>query len=572
MLKTIKNARMAFTMLLLAMCSMSGWAEDTDKLTDEEIARRKSLLTFVDKDGVFKKFDKPYTVLTGEETKLTSGWYVALDEVVFNHPVEIEGTVNLLALAFDYTNDELNKISEVENIDDIERTGFDSPIDFKISDMRGAPAAFYGKSGTDSLCLYVRRYTTYPDRNKNFELNADIPDGQTVFNVANVVNYGWCMGSLNKYPNWLSVKTYTMYDGGLGMNDGNENVEDLCIYGGYIYSFANDQTTLNVTKSLKIEAEANKKWTKPINFQTVTINYTGKDNVVIPDAYSAYTMETLFTYNQVSLEKTYTPSDFSNLINKYAKDDAITFIQHQSFLDTSDNYAGVPGDDLLSFTMTDRTFVAGCYNTFCCPTLLDENAMNAAFGEGNWTLLALTGASYDDESLNLEFSDYSTATMGMVLNNFPYLIKLEKEVTNPSFFGYALPLRIDQMFEMGLETKFNGVEFVPTNYAPVTIGEKGDDPESILYVGANDKLYFPQSLPTQMKAFRAYFHLEPNVMSAAKRVRLNIDGDATGIESIADDAFEIAGGEWFTLQGVKLASKPSTAGIYMNNGKKVIIK
>jgi hypothetical protein len=107
---------------------------------------------------------------------------------------------------------------------------------------------------------------------------------------------------------------------------------------------------------------------------------------------------------------------------------------------------------------------------------------------------------------------------------------LEKEVTNPSFFGYALPLRIDQMFEMGLETKFNGVEFVPTNYAPVTIDEKGDDPESILYVGANDKLYFPQSLPTQMKAFRAYFHLEPNVMSAAKRVRLNIDGDATGIE------------------------------------------
>ena len=29
---------------------------------------------------------------------------------------------------------------------------------------------------------------------------------------------------------------------------------------------------------------------------------------------------------------------------------------------------------------------------------------------------------------------------------------------------------------------------------------------------------------------------------------------------------------WYTLDGVRLSSKPSTKGIYINNGKKIVIK
>ena len=29
---------------------------------------------------------------------------------------------------------------------------------------------------------------------------------------------------------------------------------------------------------------------------------------------------------------------------------------------------------------------------------------------------------------------------------------------------------------------------------------------------------------------------------------------------------------WYTLDGVRLSSKPSTKGIYINNGRKIVIK
>ena len=50
--------------------------------------------------------------------------------------------------------------------------------------------------------------------------------------------------------------------------------------------------------------------------------------------------------------------------------------------------------------------------------------------------------------------------------------------------------------------------------------------------------------------------------------------DASGIESLTPDAAPKpqAADHWFTLDGRRLQAKPTAPGIYVNNGKKVVIK
>jgi hypothetical protein len=47
-----------------------------------------------------------------------------------------------------------------------------------------------------------------------------------------------------------------------------------------------------------------------------------------------------------------------------------------------------------------------------------------------------------------------------------------------------------------------------------------------------------------------------------------------GDEATSIDACEAQGEEssWYTIQGVKLGDKPAQNGVYIHNGKKVIIK
>ena len=48
--------------------------------------------------------------------------------------------------------------------------------------------------------------------------------------------------------------------------------------------------------------------------------------------------------------------------------------------------------------------------------------------------------------------------------------------------------------------------------------------------------------------------------------------DTTGIIGIDNGQLTTEEGEWYTLQGLKIGKKPTTAGVYIHNGKKIIIK
>ena len=50
------------------------------------------------------------------------------------------------------------------------------------------------------------------------------------------------------------------------------------------------------------------------------------------------------------------------------------------------------------------------------------------------------------------------------------------------------------------------------------------------------------------------------------------DEETTGIITINGSEFTVNGSGWYTLDGRKLNGTPTVSGIYLNNGKKVIIK
>ena len=122
-------------------------------------------------------------------------------------------------------------------------------------------------------------------------------------------------------------------------------------------------------------------------------------------------------------------------------------------------------------------------------------------------------------------------------------------------------------------------------YSPVSIytAEKTN-----LYLGADNTLYYPSETDFTVNAFRGYFQLkqgltagEPSNSNQAgvRAFKLNFgdgegnDDNATGIITTNSTNSTNSDNVWYTIDGRKLnGKKPTQRGIYINNGKKVVIK
>ncbi|MBR4481968.1 MAG: hypothetical protein IKO86_08705, partial [Prevotella sp.] len=97
---------------------------------------------------------------------------------------------------------------------------------------------------------------------------------------------------------------------------------------------------------------------------------------------------------------------------------------------------------------------------------------------------------------------------------------------------------------------------------------------SILFLGDNNKLYFPKS-GAKINSCRAYFELNGFEMVDVAQARMFVgDSNATGIISIDKDNKIIVNESegWYSLDGRKLSGKPTNKGVYIQNGRKVVIK
>ena len=85
-----------------------------------------------------------------------------------------------------------------------------------------------------------------------------------------------------------------------------------------------------------------------------------------------------------------------------------------------------------------------------------------------------------------------------------------------------------------------------------------------------DLKYF-QSMPLDIKGFRAYFVL--NEPDAVRSVRMDFGDGATSLREIRNEELEMRNAdEWYSVDGRKLSGRPTAKGVYINNGKKTIVK
>ena len=95
-------------------------------------------------------------------------------------------------------------------------------------------------------------------------------------------------------------------------------------------------------------------------------------------------------------------------------------------------------------------------------------------------------------------------------------------------------------------------------------------------MGAGNTLYYPKS-GASIGAQRAYFKIGDSAALARQLTAFRInfgEDEATGIIAIEHGTLNIehSADAWFTLDGRRLSAKPSRAGVYINNGIKVVIK
>ena len=186
----------------------------------------------------------------------------------------------------------------------------------------------------------------------------------------------------------------------------------------------------------------------------------------------------------------------------------------------------------------------------------------------------LTG--YDDETKTLyiyfkdvAFDDDTTDDIDVdnqgMKAGMPYLVKWAEgeNVTDPVFPGVTIkaagPTAVKSFDE---HISFKGV-YDPT---PLTVNDKNNR-----YLSGNT-LYWPNA-PVTVNAFRNYFLFSD--LPAGSRLELAFqDDETTSIEDmvIVDKAQPATADGWYTLDGRKFINKPTAKGIYIYNGRKMIIK
>ena len=197
-----------------------------------------------------------------------------------------------------------------------------------------------------------------------------------------------------------------------------------------------------------------------------------------------------------------------------------------------------------------RSIVPGSYNTLSLPFDVDNALLKEKFGE-DVELAELSGTHMDNETLYFDFAPADAITAGV-----PYLIYVSDAVESPITFNAVTVKEETQPVTTSL------ADFIPV--FDVTTLDNGN--ENILFLGANNTLFYPSTSSGAMKGFRAYFKVKGEAQGAKAMVMM--DNSLTGVKTILNE--NLQNEQVYDLQG-RMVTRPAK-GLYIMNGKKVIIK
>ena len=229
-------------------------------------------------------------------------------------------------------------------------------------------------------------------------------------------------------------------------------------------------------------------------------------------------------------------------------------------------------DKTTSVQLKGRTIrMSGEWNTLCLPFDVTPSVLQENLQEG-FELMALNGVSLSNGSLTLDFTTPESLEAGT-----PFLIRWTEaqteNVVNPVFKNVTITTTHPGYVHKWIDEPTIGLSFQGV-FNRYDIEEEN---RSILYLGGGSTLYYPQQAMS-INAFRAYFVLEGlqagDPASGGEGInsfQMRFDGEESGITAKKDYSSETSG-IWYTLQGIRLASRPVEKGIYLHKGHKQVVK
>jgi hypothetical protein len=225
-----------------------------------------------------------------------------------------------------------------------------------------------------------------------------------------------------------------------------------------------------------------------------------------------------------------------------------------------------------------RTIKAGQWSTICLPFAMTEEQTKAAFGDDVQLMDFVDYETVEDDAtgdifqiiVNFEEVDLS----GGFEANHPYVIKVsgENDITEFEVNSTIEPDEEDAcvIYDNGLTGKKRIIYgwFQGTYHAQTVVPENG------LFI-SNDQFWYSTGL-TKMKAFRAYFEFDDvltSIEDAGTNIAMNFEeNQSSGISEKVSVKSEKSAEGWHTVDGRRLNGTPTQKGVYIKNGKKIIIK
>ena len=202
-----------------------------------------------------------------------------------------------------------------------------------------------------------------------------------------------------------------------------------------------------------------------------------------------------------------------------------------------------------------RTIKGGQWNTICLPFEIKKADRAAVFGGSNPQVAKVSTvdvATSGDITINCEL------VSGKLSANTPYLIMPEADVSELTASNVNIVVG-----SPATELENDDEDVVGSFYGTLKAGTV--IPKDNLFL-SNNKFYYSTGTTT-IKGFRGYFYLQ-DFSTSSPAPKLVINGEATNI-----DGLQIVDGDGriYNLNGQHVEN-PTKKGVYIQNGKKVVMK
>lgn len=241
----------------------------------------------------------------------------------------------------------------------------------------------------------------------------------------------------------------------------------------------------------------------------------------------------------------------------------------------------------LPVTLSGRTLSkSGEWNTLCLPFSMDATQIAASSLNGA-TIKELSSTSNlaSNGTMTLVFTtvyDAKEAPNGGIEAGKPYIVKWKSasgSVSNPTFPGVTVETSSPTASTFTNNANTGGSCQFIGQYSPFSIvasdamGNNQGNLDEIIMLGSGSTLGYSKNART-LKCFRAHFYVPANSNGAGARAFVMDFGDdeMTGLKEIGQSDNLQLNNSVYDMQGRRVKAVPSTKGVYIVNGKKIIVK